>query len=200
MVGARRFRYDGREYPYLLERYRFTWLNERAVEIPLALEQLRRYPPTAVLEVGNVLRHYVASDHRVVDKYERARGVENVDVLALSPRVRYSLVVSVSTLEHVGWDEHPRDPDKAGAAIAHLQRCVAPGGRLFFTVPLGWNPRLDALLNDNALNLTRTDCLVRTGDLEWRQVPWGTQGCRRYGSPFPWANAIAIGIYELPAA
>jgi SAM-dependent methyltransferase len=195
-VCRRRFRYDGREYPYRLERYRVTWLNERSIEIPLALEQLRGHHPSAVLEVGNVLRHYVSSPHRVVDKYERAVGVENIDVLEISPENRYPLILSISTLEHAGWDEFPRDPDKAAAAIQHLQRCLAPGGRLFFTVPLGWNPPLDQALTGARLGLTRIDCLVRTGEREWRQVPWGTQGTRRYGAPFPWANAIVIGIYD----
>jgi SAM-dependent methyltransferase len=120
----------------------------------------------------------------VVDQYERAAGVENIDVLEISPENRYALILSISTLEHVGWDEPPRHPGKAAAAIRHLQRCVAPGGRLFFTVPLGWNPPLDQALTDARLGLTRVDCLVRTGDCEWRQVPWGPQGPSRYGAPF----------------
>jgi hypothetical protein len=80
-LDARRFVYDGREYPYHLSRYRLTWMNERAVEIPLALAALAGVPPDAVLEVGNCTRHYAPSPHRVVDRYEQAPGVENIDVL-----------------------------------------------------------------------------------------------------------------------
>jgi SAM-dependent methyltransferase len=199
-VARRRFRYDGRDYPYHLARYRVTWINERAVEIPIALAQLAAAPAARVLEVGNVLGHYVRSPHRVVDKYEAAPGVENLDVVDLPAEPRYDLVISVSTLEHVGWDETPREPEKAAAAIAHLMRCLAPGGRLFFTIPMGWNPPLDAALLANRPGLTRVDCLLRTGPLRWEQVGVETQRPRPYGTPFPCANAVLVGVHEAPAA
>ena len=198
-VGSQRFVYAGRQYPYFIARYRVTWLNERAVELPIALAELRAQPASGVLEIGNVLGHYVSAAHRVVDKYESSPGVENIDVLEVSTATRYPLILSVSTLEHVGWDERPRDPHKAAAAIEHLKRCLAPGGKLFLTIPLGYNPPLEEQLADNRLGLTGIDCLVRVGDLEWRQVPWGSQGPRPYGTPFPCANAVVIGIYEAPA-
>ena len=37
---TRTFAYDGRRVPYVHERYNYTWLNERAVELALAREQL----------------------------------------------------------------------------------------------------------------------------------------------------------------
>jgi hypothetical protein len=198
-VDARHFVYRGRAYSYFLARYRTTWSNERAVEIALALELLGRYPPDEVLEIGNCAGHYVARCHRVVDRYERAAGVENVDVLSVAPEPRYPLVLSISTLEHVGWDERPREPGKAARAIAHLRRCVAPGGLLFFTVPLGYNAELDAWLDTGEHGLTRVDCLERTGDLDWSETPWPARTRSTYGEPFPCANAIAIGVYQAPA-
>jgi hypothetical protein len=38
----------------------------------------------------------------VLDKYEQAPGVINEDVVSFSPPQKYDLIVSVSTLEHVG--------------------------------------------------------------------------------------------------
>jgi SAM-dependent methyltransferase len=115
------------------------------------------------------------------------------------PEPRYRLVLSISTLEHVGWDEEPREPEKAAAAVRHLARCLAPGGRLLFTVPLGWNPVFDAALASGALSLTRLDYLERHGELEWRQVPWAARTRTEYGRPFPYANGLAIAIHDAPS-
>ena len=65
-----------------------------------------------MLEVGNVLGHYVPVEHLVVDKYEQAPGVLNDDVADLDLGRQFDLVLAVSTLEHVGLDEETRDPDK----------------------------------------------------------------------------------------
>src|SRR3954451_22447894 len=73
---------DGRERRLFVHRYNETWRNERAVEVPLVVEALDAHP---VLEVGNVLGHYGHCGHTVVDKYERAPGVLNVDVLDFAP-------------------------------------------------------------------------------------------------------------------
>jgi hypothetical protein len=192
------FTFDGREYPYFVHRYRLTWTNERAVEIPIALQLLAEHPPGDVLEVGNVLSHYVETSHRVVDKYDDAPHVENLDVLDIPCSPRYRLVLSVSTLEHVGWDELPRDDGKAARAVEHLRSCVAPGGRLVFTVPLGYNPVFDRLLAEGRMGLSRVTCVERVGDLDWRQVSWESRTRTQYGSPLPFANTIAVCTYEAP--
>ena len=44
--------------------------------------------------------------HDVLDKYEKGNNVINDDVVSFSTEVKYDLIVSVSTLEHVGWDEN----------------------------------------------------------------------------------------------
>ncbi len=192
------FRFDGGEYEYLVHRYRFTWANERAVEIPIALRLLAEHRPEEVLEVGNVLSHYVETRHRVVDKYDSDPRVEKLDVLEIPRAPRYPLVLSVSTLEHVGWDESPQDPDKFLLAVEHLEACLAPGGRLVFTVPLGYNAWADRLLAEGRVRLTRLACLERVGDLEWRQVDWEGRTRTLYGSPYPFANTIAVCVYEAP--
>jgi len=192
------FHFDGGEYEYLLHRHRITWANERAVEIPIALRFLAEHRPEDVLEVGNVLSHYVETRHRVVDKYDSDPRVERLDVLEIPRAARYQLVLSVSTLEHVGWDESPRDPDKFLHAVEHLEACLVPGGRLVFTVPLGYNAWVDRLLAEGRVRLTRVACLERVGDLDWRQVPWEAKTRTRYGSPFPFGNTIAVCLYEAP--
>jgi SAM-dependent methyltransferase len=140
------FELGGERYPFVRRLHGLTWITERAVEIPVAQRLVERSRAKRVLEVGNVLSHYAPVAHDVVDKYERAPGVRNVDVLDLAPEPAYDLIVTVSTLEHVGRDEEPRDPERAIRALDHLRRLLNPGGELFATVPVGYNPDLDRAL------------------------------------------------------
>lgn len=201
------FGHDGAALPYLRHPYNYTWLNERAVEVPLATAVLTEAGPGArVLEIGNVLAHYRPGPHTVVDKYERAPGVHNVDVVDIGADADaalagpFDLVLAISTLEHVGLDEDVRDPDKPGRAIAHLRSLLAPGGRLWCTFPVGYNAALDARLAAGELGFTRLTALRRTGrDNRWEQVPaddvWGTA----YDWLLYTAQAIVVAEYVRPA-
>jgi hypothetical protein len=167
--AARTFRYDGRDVPYFWHRYNHTWLTERAVELALATEVLDSRLRT--VEVGNVLSHYVPVTHDVVDKYERAPGVRNEDVVDLVLDEPAELIVSISTLEHVGLDEPDVDPDKARRGIERLIAQLAPGGRLWVTIPVGYNLALDRQLREGQLPFTRLTALKRVSARnDWQQV------------------------------
>ncbi|MBN1677269.1 MAG: hypothetical protein JW880_01895, partial [Candidatus Thermoplasmatota archaeon] len=106
------FSLQGTKYRYFIHRHNTTWKNERCVEIPIVRKILDEYQGKTVLEVGNVLSHYFAVGHDVVDKYEASPGVVNQDVVDFRPGREYDLIVSISTMEHVGWDEDPREKSK----------------------------------------------------------------------------------------
>lgn len=199
----------GESYPYFYHPYNTTYRSERAVEIPVALAHLSRAAGGRVLEVGNVLSHYAPCAHTVLDKYERLDGVVNrlegyrpgaitlvnEDVVDHRPQAPYDLIVSVSTLEHVGWDERPREAGKLLRAIAHLRGLLAPGGRLVVTMPVGYNPELDAALADGRLRFTRQAYLLRLDRANrWREAGWEEVRGARYGARFPAANAIVVGV------
>jgi SAM-dependent methyltransferase len=172
LVGLRgrgSFTWDGRSYQLFRHGYHYTWMNERAVEVPIFRALLAGHDPARVLEVGNVLSHYGPLNHAVVDRYERAEGVVNRDVMEIGPPGPLDLIVSISTLEHVGWDEEPRDPDKAARAIEHLRGLLAPGGRLVFSVPAGYNPGLDRRLAGGEVELSELGALGRDRG-GWREV------------------------------
>jgi hypothetical protein len=172
--GARgSFTLDGEPYAYRYHPYKRTWLTERAVEVPVVQRIVDAHRGRRVLEVGNVLAHYRADQgHTVVDKYEHARGVVNRDVMELDGLGPFDLVVTISTLEHVGWDEEPREPGRALEAARRLRALLAPGGRLVLTHPVGYNPPLDAALRDGALPLAHVAALRRgPGGTSWHQVP-----------------------------
>ena len=158
--GSGTFRFQGLQYGYLDRWHGWTWLNERSVEVPLGAAAIER-GGGEVLEVGNVLGHYLTVSHRVVDKYEESPGVENADLFEIDEPDSFDLVVSLSTLEHVGWDEPVRDPERAIAAVEHLKALVAPGGLLFVTVPVGYHPRLDRAAVTGELGFSSVSALSR---------------------------------------
>jgi hypothetical protein len=139
-------------------------------------------------------RHY-SPRHEIIDKYEPARGVRNIDVIEYQPAAPYGLIVSISTLEHVGWDDGPRDTTKAVRAIELMRSWLAPGGELFVTVPLGYHQALDQSLVDGTQLFDRLGFMRRV-DAENRWVEANAAEVRgvRYGSPYPFANAIAVGL------
>lgn len=193
------FVFQGRTYRYFYHRYNTTWKNERAVEIPIiwhiVIENYRR--GKKILEVGNVLSHYFHIGHDVVDKYEKAKGVINEDVVNFSSSKKYDLIVSISTLEHVGWDEKPREPDKILRAIKHLKDLLSPGGKIIVTLPLGYNPEIDNFLKDGRLRFDKQYYLKRiTKDNKWIETSWDNVRDVKYGEPFPYANGLLIGIIE----
>lgn len=182
--------------------------NERAVEIPIARRWLTGRLG-GVLEVGNVLGHY-GIDHggRIVDRYEQAPGIENLDLFDIQGS--FGAIVAVSTVEHVRWDEPdvPRDDQGSRAAIEHLATLLRPGGRMLITVPLGHHPGLDAVLPaapgtlgaDWVPNVEpgwpRACTFVRDSLGGWVQTDrpeW-----RPYGVGQPWANSVWIGEWQAP--
>jgi len=167
------FSFQGRRYPYLFHRHKLTWLTERAVEVPV-VQALVDETTTAggrVLEVGNVLSLYRPQAHVVVDKYERAAGVLNRDVLELGDLGPFDLIAAISTLEHVGLDEQPCDPDKPARAVAALRERLAPGGRLVLTVPAGYNLAFDAGLRTGAIPVDGMAALRHAGGgARWRET------------------------------
>jgi len=189
------FTFRGQRYRYLLHSYNETWTNERAVEVPLAVALLDARRDARVLEVGNVLSHYGHTGHEVVDKFEAAPGVRNADVLEADFYAAYDLIVSISTLEHVGLDEEEKDPDKPRRAVERLNSLLAPGGTLFVTVPLGYNAGLDDALTGGRIPFDEVGYLRRVSRLNrWGQASAGQVAGSAYGAPYPAANALAIGV------
>ena len=187
--------YFGDELVPFSHLYNSTWLNERAVELAVAAHWLRGGMPT--LEVGNVLNHYepLAFDHVVVDRYEQADGVFSLDVFDVD--AEFDQIVSISTMEHVRWDEEPRMDDGAVRAVEHLLNLLRPGGRMLVTAPTGHNPGLDGYLSGGA-GASRLCTFVREGGLfdpVWRRTE--VPAVLPYGGIQPWAQAVWVVEWEL---
>lgn len=194
------FTFWGERYSYRFHPYKWSWLTERAVEVPIAQAVVDRHAGQRILEVGNVLSHYRPQNHVIVDKYEQQPGVLNRDVLDLNDLGQFDLVVAVSTIEHVGWDEEPREPEKAVEGLRRLEGLLAPGGQLRVTVPVGYHPGLDAALSSGVFRFTRAAALRRVGQTHWREAPPEEVWNVPYDFLLYSARAVFIGQIKRPSA
>ena len=192
--GPHTFEFAGQTHRYWIHPYILD--NERAIEIPIVLACLgdRR---GRILEVGNVLVNYTSFPHTVVDKYERAPSVVNEDIVQFGKGLQFDRIVTISTLEHVGWDEEPREPDKIVTAISKLKELLAPGGELVATMPLGYNSHLDELVRTGSTGFPEVRFLRRiSANNQWREAQLEEVVSARFGSPFSCANAVFVGRFE----
>lgn len=194
------FRFQNNSISYLDHPYNHTKYNERAVEVPLVWEYLKNKKKKPILEVGNVLAHYYPPfSHTIVDKYEKADGVLNEDILTYTPRKKFAVIVSISTIEHIGWDENKKEKMKIPKVLYHLYDLLVPGGEAFITFPIGYNPYLDEHLYADTLPFSITKYLKRTSlGNEWKEVKREEVIGTKYADPYPNANAIGVGVIKKP--
>ncbi len=200
------FRLGEKRYRYIRHSYNSTWLNERQVELPLAREILRRYRGQRILEVGNVTPYYFRRGHRhdVVDKYEPGPRVINHDILDFMAEEPYDLIISISTIEHIGWDSiamtndtrpnlEQRDSQKIPRVITHLRSLLASGGEIFLTVPLGYNMYLDRLLERGKIPFSEVYYLKHDGGNRWYEASWEEVRGMGYDHAHCRARAVVMG-------
>ncbi|PYI52116.1 hypothetical protein [Paenibacillus flagellatus] len=136
--------------PIAYNRINYNNCSERAVEIPIAVRFLLDSgagTDAPYLEIGNVLSYYAPllaphpalANRQVLDKFEQCPGVLNVDLMDFA--TKYSRIVSLSTVEHVG--QHAYGENKIGDreaplfAIQKIYNLLEPGGLALITVPFG---------------------------------------------------------------
>lgn len=200
MLRSRSVEYRGASLPLVYARHNVTWANERCVELALARALMAGIPPERLLEVGHVTPHYFRGGHLVVDKYEP--GSLEVDIVDFAPADRFDLILSISTFEHIAFDEPGATPAseaiaaKVSAALNRCRSLLAPGGLLAITVPLGYNPALDAMIANDELGWDRAAWFKRFPRRHWREVSRSEAVRCRYGSPYAFANAILLAEWD----
>jgi len=193
------FNYRDWNYACFYHVYNFTWDNERSVEIPIVLKKLESYEGKRILEAGNVLSHYCEVKWDVVDKFEEGTGIIHCDLVDFRPEKKYDLIVSISTLEHVGYDDDVKDPGKIIETVENLKKnCLNPGGEMMFTMPLGYNTFLGELLFADKLGFDEKYYLKRSSKREWIEVVKEKLGDVTYGTTYIEASAIVIAGFKCP--
>ncbi|MFH1802114.1 MAG: hypothetical protein ABH864_01545 [archaeon] len=194
------FNFGKKKMKYFDHFFNTTWMNERSIEIPIVWSEVKENWNKEVLEVGNVLSYYFSDfpkSFQRVDKYEKIKGVINEDIINFNPKKKYDLIVSISTLEHVGIDESPKDFDKIVFAVNKLKKLLRGGGRAVVTVPLDYHPRLMELIEEGKINFTKEHYLKRmSANNFWEEISREEAKGIKFGSPYMYANGLLVGIIE----
>jgi len=197
-LPAKRFQFKGAELDYLYHRYNMTWASERCVEVPIGRHYANQAPASRVLEVGNVLSHYGPVKHTIIDKYESAPGVKNVDIANFTHPEPFSIIFSISTFEHIGFDDEPGSGSavKIKTAVASCRKLLSIDGTFVITVPIGYNPELDAMIASGELAPKSEYYMRRVERLTWETATKENALRCKYRTPFPYANAIMIAEWN----
>ncbi|MGE3062352.1 MAG: hypothetical protein AB7T10_01805 [bacterium] len=194
MKEHEKFIFKGGELYYFYHKYRSTWANERIVEIPIFKNLIDKFTSNQILEVGNVLSHYYKTDYDILDKYERMENIIQKDILSYLPEKKYKLIISISTFEHIGWDENPRNPEKVKEVIEHIKKLLDKDGELVFSVPINYNPELDKMIFSGEIKLNSKIYLIRTDrQNHWVEAQEKDILLSKYGYPYFCANGLLIG-------
>jgi len=198
LLPRREVEYSGRRLPYFRHRYNLTWANERALEIPIGRAFLDGADPQHCLEVGNVLSHYAPVRHAVLDKFESGAGVVNEDILTWNPGRSFDRILSISTFEHIGFDDDDRDPtgDRILEAIRRCRGFLRPGGRLMITAASGYNPAFDGLVAGNRFGADRVECHFRRSWGRWESCDEARYLATRYNRPYAFGNALVVAEFS----
>ena len=201
LLPKKRFHFQGQELEYFYHSYNMTWACERCVELPIGRYYVNQFPGRNVIEVGNVLSHYGPVAHDILDKFERGPGVINEDIVTFTPSKKYDLVLSISTFEHIGFDDEASEPSgqKILTAIAAGRSFLTKAGKLVVTVPIGYNAGLDELIRNGRLGSEHEIYLKRVARREWQTVTQPQAMSCRYKEPFPYANAILVAEFAADA-
>ncbi len=200
LLRPKHFFFNGKKIQYENSFYNTSFFNERTVEIPMVKEIISSYKRNNFLEIGNVLQHYNYPESRViVDKYEVSQNVINEDIETYSTQTKFNLIVSISTLEHVGLDEGEMVTDKD-----KLQRCIlnisnnllAKEGVLIVTLPVNYNENVDKFIRENSLFqekffMKKDSLLLNT----WKKVSFDDLTVKNRSKPIL-IEEVFFGIYR----
>jgi len=188
------FKYNNKEFNYAAHPYNATWRNERAVEVPIMLDFLTEHHGKRLLEVGNVSTYYRQISHDVVDKYENNDHGLNIDIMDFQPEQRYQGFLAISTFEHIGWDEKPKEPEKILAAVNQVYKLVSDRSAVLISCPLGYNDALDDYVRGDAFPFTEISYLARVDAANrWVEADKKEAMRYKYDSRYPAANGIFVG-------
>jgi len=147
---SRFFIFLSRHSPPFRKRVCFTITNERIIEFPFILKQIKN-PNAKILEVGSceslLALHLASMGHSItaVDLNDYEFGHPNLkfikgDICNINLPINYfDYIILVSVLEHIGLGAYGEkafeDGDKK--TLQHLKNCLKNDGRFIITVPYG---------------------------------------------------------------
>jgi len=172
--------------------------SERAIEIPLAIDFLSNYAQQdPITELGCVLPYYILKrgSHNVYDLTDKHPQCTRCDLRTLNDNDLKGVVVSISTLEHLGLAEYGIEKGSTDEGVALLKRILADARKYFITVPIGYNKTLDDFILGSC---DLGECYVartRNNPEEWEVVAKTalTNEMKKFGTYLK-ANTICVFI------
>lgn len=186
------FIFNGLELEYFYHNYNETWKKERIIEIPIIQTYVEDYDN--ILEVGNVLSNYFKYNHDVVDKYDKSPNIIKEDIVYYKTNKKYDLIVSVSTIEHIGVEDTPPNPRRIFDAINNMKNLLSEDGIIVVTVPMGQNKFLDKYIYDKELLFDEYYGFKRISRERWIEVDWEDITESNYDHPYGNANELFVGV------
>jgi len=192
------FRFLGKQYEYFSHPYNRARDNMRTLEVPIIRRILYQQPVAArILEIGNVLSHYLPlGSVPTWDVLDLQEGPIHKDLRTWEAKQRYDLIVSISTLEHIGFGKFD---DTLGATdysaiILKIRSLLAKGGKAYITIPTGYNPILDKHLFYEALDVEVYGCMERVDDKgTWEECSlWDALKKPYRKDSSPWSKAMVV--------
>lgn len=187
------FKYNNQLLNTFKHPYNRTSLNERIIEIPIFQHIIQKYTNAKILEVGAVMQHYQSINWPVIDKFEVGKAIINCDILNYQTTQKFDLIISISTIEHLGLDDDEIDPNKPINAIKYLQSLLKPNGLLYISLPSGYNTALDTYLQNEGISSKNIDLFQRSSwSNNWVQIYATKIPSIKFGYPYNNANMIMI--------
>lgn len=194
------FYFNNNKYKYFYHPYNHTWANERSVEVSIIKDIIDNYSyeKNEILEVGNVLSNYFPAKWEIVDKFDDSGNSINADIVDFISKHKYKLIISISTIEHIGFDDTEKSEQKVLSALDNIiKNLLSKNGTFVATFPIGYNKNLDEYLFENKLIFSKVFCMKRVSKHnDWVEVQLNELREVEYNSPYHYANGLVIGIYN----
>lgn len=158
--------------------------NERNIELPIAFWFIENYDDNLV-EIGEVTPFYREAKHPIYDLSsdiaDRRRDVFDLNLTDKN-------VLSISTVEHVGFGDYGNTPEphKAIKAIEHI---ISQARNFMITYPVGYNTELDKDLMESGIHYF---VMYRDENNKWFMSVHNDLTKFMYNDPFYAGNAIVV--------
>lgn len=126
--------------------------SERIVVVSIIMEKIIHDSSMKCLEDLDTINNYYSFPHDIVDKYEMSNLVINLDIVEFNPKEKYDTILSIFTVEHIGFYETEINRGKTTLAKNKMLNLLTSHGSLIITVLLGYNPEIDDLILNNSFN------------------------------------------------
>jgi len=121
---------------------------------------------------------------------------KKITIFTYKSKKKFDRIISISTFEHIGFDEEKKDPKKAINAIKHVQSMLAKRGKCVISVPTRYNVDLDYYFREYAIQYpARVAFYMRTSETKWMLSSREKVLKQQYGSPYPCANGLIVAEF-----